>query len=260
MEEAEPFDEMIGSPKLAAPPPSAFPSRLGGATQTPHSRDGFAEDETQRLKSYEEKLNSYRAESELGSAYQFRRSESDVTGAPKFRYQWRDEGSNTAEATRIRTDALRMLDLADGAADTPTGQAHSFRRTDSCNPDQPYYVGRTQSGGLTTGVGTTKVRVPGALSGLNLGSAGIDRSYYGNRVSAVRQSYPGVSYEDDILDEEETLVRSTNQNAFPENRGGSDGGKRAKSTWSSRYSLDRPLLNLSAGLTGKEILADMEKE
>ena len=219
MNDDEPFDEIMGSRSgqfdsvNGGPPPAAFPSALSNSFS-----------------------HGVEATDELGSNYQFRRSESDVSGTSRQRkYLWDDPNDDShlySSPSKIRDDALKVLDMVDGNLQS---QYHVSRTGSS---EMPYRVERTASGGISSGVGENKKRVPSALSGLDLGSRGLSQPASG-RFSIRDPKY---------LDDEEEIVLHSRE-AEP-----------ARQSWSSRYSLESSPFPMTRAMSGKEILADMERE
>ena len=229
MSEEEPFDEIMGGSTPDAARSSGPPAGAFSSTSAPPPSNAFGHHQ-----SASSGLNhaSPPADDRLNSSYEFRRSESDITGNPRpvRGYLWDDQGSEDvhriSSPAKIRDDALKVLDMVDGNL----SNQFDVNRTGSL--DMPYSVRRTVSGG-------DKKRIPAALSGLDFTG------------STPRFSVRDPKYMDDL----EELDKHAKEGIMADiPMGGS------KPSWSSRYSLDSHRFPMSSGMSNQEILADMERE
>jgi hypothetical protein len=162
-------------------------------------------------------------------AYEFRRTASEGVRA----YKWQDD-EPPASSQKIRQDAMKVLQKL----------------------EEPYSVRRTSSGTIAAGVGVeSKRRVPAALAGLQFGgSAARGLQNPGGRLSFHDTKYR----DDDVMDDEhEAMIMHDKVDMDGDLRAA---GPTKKSTWSSRYSLDSTLMAMQGGLSGREILEDIERE
>jgi hypothetical protein len=268
----------------SAPPLDAFkasPRASPGASQAPPSNafthdmaDRWNQSETADPDTYaaEAALASARAiaaaaeqaaarqftSTERTSAYEFRRSQSDVNGSSSLRkHSWRDDPDKLDDA-HVRDEAMKVLNVVDSRLKnqyrverTANG---SFRHGDESPVDEPYMVHRTESGTLESGVGErSKKRVPSALAGLN----------FSGRPQSDRLSWRDNNFRNDNVlscdGEDEILYQGDGNSVVEEKKTGDFEDSKSKS-WSSRYAVDNTLLAMAGGLSGEAVLNNMERQ